>query len=166
MGEKEIAHDGDFGSKVLYAAQSPSGGTFVIANGMAEIIHLTFKPTAALSARKLKKSTNRIPSSAFKPGNIALGMPDRNTVYAFWIKDTKLILRTVQVGEVDSCSDTDLRYHVDRLHCERPDPVVLSSNSVAPGTAYGEPIMLDSEPSPRELHGDHIVELPSEEKGR
>lgn len=164
MGGNEINNDGDFGSKVMHAAQSPSGGTFVIANGMAEIIQLTFKPTGTLGARKLKKSANKIPSSVFKLGNIALGMPDRNTVYAFWMKDTKLILRTMEVGEIESYSEMDLRYHVDRLHWEQSDPVALLNNSLAAGTAYGEPVMLNSEPAPMELHGDHIVELPADAK--
>ncbi|KAF2436818.1 hypothetical protein EJ08DRAFT_3976 [Tothia fuscella] len=161
MDTNEVLEAGSFFSKVVHAAQSPSGSTFIIANGMSEIIHLNVKPNRTLSPRKLKKAGAKISSSAFRPNNMVLSMPDEGTVFAFWVKDLKFILRTMKIAEGESYTDLDLRPHVDRLHSDRSPPIILSNRVIAPTTLYGEPAMLHNESVVRMLHGDHIVELPT-----
>jgi hypothetical protein len=153
---------GPIASKVVHAAQTPTGSAFVVANCMSEVIHLHIKPNRTVSPRKLKRASAKIQSSAFKPNNIALSMPDESTIFAFWMKDTKLNLRTIHIADTETYTDIDLRRHINRLHSERTYPVILSNRAIAPATPYGEPAMLHNKPAAWMLHGDHLVELPAD----
>lgn len=104
-----------FSTKILSVAQSPSGATLIVANSMTEIIQFEYTPKGTLSPRKLKKSSSKISSSAFRPGAIALAMPAEDTLLVFWIKDGKCMLRTVKLGVTESIKDVDIRPHYDRL---------------------------------------------------
>tara|TARA_R110002003_G_scaffold1048_7_gene22211 strand:- start:914 stop:2062 length:1149 start_codon:yes stop_codon:yes gene_type:complete len=118
-----------FSTKIVSAAQSPTGSTFIIANAMTEIIQFEYTSKGTLSPRKLKKASSKISNSVFKPGAIALGMPAENILQAFWIRDGKCMLRTIKLGGTETIKDTDIREQYDRLmSLERP--VVARAPSV------------------------------------
>jgi hypothetical protein len=104
------------GTRVLQAAQSPSGSRFITANAMTEFFLFDRKPDGTLNPRRMKKSSAKIPTGAFKPKNIAVGMPHADVFAIFWIKDgTKPCLRTVLVDDSEHISDLDLRPQFDLL---------------------------------------------------
>lgn len=115
----EELHNGEFGTKIVHATQSPSGSIFTVANSMTEIIQLEYTPKGTLSPRKLKRGASKISSTAFKPGCIALAMPQESVIQAFWIKDAKLMLRTIKVVDGETFHDYDIRPHYDRIFLER-----------------------------------------------
>jgi hypothetical protein len=105
-----------FATKVVDAAQSPSGTRFAIANGMNEIYFIDYKNTgvgATLSPRRLKKAPQKLSSGSFKPGQVILAMPQENLLFIFCVKDSKLLFRAVKVGDSESVDDKDLRPHFD-----------------------------------------------------
>lgn len=104
-----------YSTKIVHAAQSPSGQTFVVANAMTEIIQFEYNLKNSLSPRRLKMSSSKIPSSVFKPGTIALAMPQEDLLLAFWIKDGKCMLRTVKIGASESWKELDIRGIFERL---------------------------------------------------
>jgi hypothetical protein len=109
-----------YGTKVVHAAQSPSGSRFVIANGMTEFYLFDYKPNGTLSPRRMKKAASKMHSSTFKPGQLALSMPHEGMVLAFWVKDQKLTLRVFKVGDGETFSDFDLRAGYDSAIREKP----------------------------------------------
>ena len=42
-------------------------------------------------------------------------MPQESVIQAFWIKDAKLMLRTIKVGDGETFRDYDIRPHYDRV---------------------------------------------------
>ncbi|KAF1997213.1 hypothetical protein P154DRAFT_296300 [Amniculicola lignicola CBS 123094] len=104
-----------YSTKIVHAAQSPSGTTFIVANAMTEIIQFEYTPRSMLSPRKLKKSSAKISASVFKPGHIALAMPLENVLQMFWVKDGKCMLRTIKIGTGEVFRDYDIRPHWNRL---------------------------------------------------
>lgn len=113
-GYDELTNE-TFGTKVVHAAQSPSGSRFLTANGMMEMYLFEYRPNGTLSPRKLKKATAKMSSLSFKPGQLALAMPAENVALAFWVKDSaKLVLRTIRIGDSETYKDVDLRLHYDR----------------------------------------------------
>ncbi|KAF2734033.1 hypothetical protein EJ04DRAFT_524020 [Polyplosphaeria fusca] len=119
-----------YSTKVVHAAQSPSGLTIVVANAMTEIIYFEYTSKGALSARKLKKSSSKISNSVFKPGAIALAMPLENNLQCFWIKDGKCMLRTVNIGPTETFQDYDIRPHYDRLMSLTTKPIIAKAPSL------------------------------------
>lgn len=117
-GYEELQNE-EFGTKIVHAAQSPSGSIFAVANSMTEIIQLEYTPKGTLSPRRLKRGASKISSTAFKPGCIALAMPQESVIQAFWIKDAKLMLRTIKVVDGETFRDYDIRPHYDRIFLER-----------------------------------------------
>ncbi|KAH7073549.1 hypothetical protein BKA63DRAFT_603910 [Paraphoma chrysanthemicola] len=118
-----------YSTKIVAAAQSPSGSTLIVANAMTEIIQFEYTSKGTLSPRKLKKASGKMSNSVFKPGAIVLGMPEENVLLAFWIRDGKCILRTIQLGGTETIKDVDIREQYDRLmSLERP--VVKAAESV------------------------------------
>ncbi|OCK85328.1 hypothetical protein K432DRAFT_400416 [Lepidopterella palustris CBS 459.81] len=113
-GYDELQNE-EYSTKIVHAAQSPSGSSFTVANGMTELIQFEYTPKGILSSRKLKKAASKIGNAAFKPGCLALAQPQENVVQAFWIKDGKMMLRTIKMGNGESYRDCDIRAHYDRL---------------------------------------------------
>jgi hypothetical protein len=121
----------------------------VAATGLTELVHLVANESGTMVSRRLKRCPSKLPPNVFKTGNLALAVPRSNTAFAFWIKDTKLQLRKMDIGQnTDSYIDFDVRQLVDRLQNEVVDPVVLSS-TVVPD--FGEPSLLHSDSSLRPL---------------
>lgn len=89
---------------------------FAVANGMTEIYLIDYKANGNLSPRKLKKAASKISTNSFKPGNLIVAMPNENTLLAFWIKDSKLMLRTTKINAYETVSDFDLRPSYDKLY--------------------------------------------------
>ncbi|KAF2710903.1 hypothetical protein K504DRAFT_500839 [Pleomassaria siparia CBS 279.74] len=105
-----------YSTKIVHAAQSPSGTSFIVANAMTEIIQFEHTAKGTFSPRKLKKSSSKISISVFKPGSVALAMPLENALQCFWIKDGKCMLRSVKIGTGgETFKDYDIRAHYDRL---------------------------------------------------
>jgi hypothetical protein len=129
----EALHNETYSTKIVAAAQSPSGAAFVIANSMTEIIMFEYTAKGTLSPRKLKKSSSKMSNSVFKPGAIALAMPSENTLLAFWIRDGKCMLRTIKLGALEVVKDLDIRRHYEQLMnlMDRPGMASASSLSVA-----------------------------------
>ncbi|OCL02328.1 hypothetical protein AOQ84DRAFT_304929 [Glonium stellatum] len=117
-GYEELQNE-EFGTKIVHSAQSPSGSVFAVANGMAEIVQLEYTPRGTLYPRKLKMGSSKISSAAFKPGCIILAMPHESVIQAFWIKDTKLMLRIIKVNNGETFRDYDIRPHYDRIFSGR-----------------------------------------------
>ncbi|KAF2826414.1 hypothetical protein CC86DRAFT_467125 [Ophiobolus disseminans] len=113
-----------YSTKIISAAQSPSGLTFIVANSMTEIIQFEYTAKGRLSPRKLKKASSKISNGVFKPGAIALAMPSESTLLAFWIKDGKCMLRTIKLGITETIRDVDIRLHYDRLMDMKDKPIV------------------------------------------
>ena len=42
-------------------------------------------------------------------------MPQESVVQAFWIKDAKLMLRTIKIDDGETFRDYDIRPHYDRI---------------------------------------------------
>jgi hypothetical protein len=104
-----------FSTKVVAAAQSPSGSVFVVANAMTEIIMFEYTAKGAFAPRKLKKASSKISSSVFKPGAIVLGMPAEDVLKVFWIREGKCMLRTIRLGMTEGIQDVDIRGKYDEL---------------------------------------------------
>ncbi|KAF2463644.1 uncharacterized protein BDR25DRAFT_319849 [Lindgomyces ingoldianus] len=113
-----------YSTKVVHAAQSPSGTTFTVANAMTEIIQFEYTAKGGLSPRKLKKASSKISTSVFKPGTIALAMPLENCLQCFWLKDGKCMLRTVKIGSGETFKEYDIRPHYNRLMSLKNKPVI------------------------------------------
>lgn len=119
-----------YSTKIVHAAQSPSGLTFTVTNAMTEIVQFEYTAKGTLSPRKLKKAASKITTSVFKPGAIALAMPLENVLQIFWIRDGKCMLRSVKVGTGESFRDYDIRPHYDRLMSLRNKPVIARAPSL------------------------------------
>ncbi|KAH7393020.1 hypothetical protein BKA66DRAFT_457420 [Pyrenochaeta sp. MPI-SDFR-AT-0127] len=119
-----------FSTKIISAAQSPSGSTFIVANGMTEIIQFQYTAKGTLAPHRLKKSSSKISTSVFKPGHLALAMPQENCLRAFWIKDGKCMLRSINVGTTETIKDIDIRSHYDRLMSLKERPIIASAPSL------------------------------------
>ena len=113
-----------YSTKIISAAQSPSGSALIVANSMTEIIQFEYTAKGTLSPRKLKKSSSKISNNVFKPGAIALAMPSEDTLLAFWVKDGKCMLRTVKLGVTETIKDVDIRPHYDRLMNMKDRPII------------------------------------------
>jgi hypothetical protein len=119
-----------YSTKVVHAAQSPSGSTFVVVNAMTEIIQFECTARGTLAPRKLKKSSSKISSAVFKPGAIALAMPLENVLQCFWIRDEKCMLRSIKIGTTETFKDYDLRPHYDRLMGLKSKPIIARAPSL------------------------------------
>lgn len=93
---------------------------------MTEFYIFDYKPNGRLSPRRLKKAASKMSSSTFKPGHIVLGMPEESTLLVFWVKDPKLVLRCIRVGDVETFQDFDVRSEYEKLMRDRPTPAELS----------------------------------------
>ncbi|RJE21159.1 hypothetical protein PHISCL_06504 [Aspergillus sclerotialis] len=115
MSDTEITSD-PFSTRILHAAQSPSGSQYAIVNGMTEIYLCDYKSNNTLNPCRMKKAASKISSSAFKPGHMVLALPQENHLLAFWVKGEKLMLRTVGVRDgSEVVSDFDLRADFDAV---------------------------------------------------
>ncbi|KAJ4347895.1 uncharacterized protein N0V89_009267 [Didymosphaeria variabile] len=119
-----------YSTKVVQAAQSPTGETFTVVNAMTEIIQFEYTTKGTLSPRKLKKASSKISQGVFKPGAIALAMPLENVLQIFWVKDGKCMLRSVKIGASEQFKDYDLRPHYDRLMSLKTKPVIARAPSL------------------------------------
>ncbi|KAF1965866.1 hypothetical protein BU23DRAFT_574517 [Bimuria novae-zelandiae CBS 107.79] len=119
-----------YSTKIVHAAQSPTGETFTVVNAMTEIIQFEYTTKGMLSPRKLKKASSKISQGVFKPGAIALAMPLENVLQIFWVKDGKCMLRIVKIGAVEQFNDYDLRPHYDRLMSLKTKPVIARAPSL------------------------------------
>lgn len=126
----DLLQNETYSTKVVHAAQSPSGASFVAVNAMTEIVQFEYNAKGNLSPRKLKKSANKISTSVFKPGAIALAMPLENILQIFWIRDGKCMLRTVKIGSSETFKDYDIRPHYDRLMSMRNKAVIARAPSL------------------------------------
>ncbi|KAF2261628.1 hypothetical protein CC78DRAFT_343557 [Lojkania enalia] len=126
----DILQNETYSTKIVHAAQSPSGATFVVANAMTEIIQFEYNAKGALSPRKLKKSSSKISTSVFKPSTIALAMPLENCLQCFWVKDGKCMLRSIKIGATETFRDYDIRPHYDRLMSLKNKPVIARAPSL------------------------------------
>ncbi|KAH7118008.1 hypothetical protein B0J11DRAFT_98340 [Dendryphion nanum] len=120
-----------YSTKIVDAAQSPSGTTFIVANSMTEIIQFEYNAKGALSPRKLKKSTGKISNGAFKPGAMAMAMPLENILQCFWLKEGKCMLRRINIGSTETFQDYDIRPQYDRLMSMRKNPVIARAPSLS-----------------------------------
>ncbi|EHA21878.1 hypothetical protein ASPNIDRAFT_41197 [Aspergillus niger ATCC 1015] len=110
-----------FSTRVVHAAQSPSGTRFIIANGMCEVYVGDSKANGRLQLSRVRKASSKISPSVFRPGQLALSFPQETEVLAFWVKAGKLVLRSVRMQDgIETTSDCDLRSDFDRLVVERP----------------------------------------------
>lgn len=119
-----------FSTKIVCAAQSPSGSTFVVANAMTEIIQFEYTAAGTLSPRKLKKASKHIGNSVFKPGAIALAMPAEDVLQVFWIKEGKCMLRSIRLGSAEAFKDVDIRAQYDRLTSLKDRRIIARAPSV------------------------------------
>lgn len=119
-----------YSTKIVHAAQSPSGATFVAVNAMTEVIQFEYTAKGTLGPRKLKKSAGKISTNVFKPGSIALAMPLENMLHIFWIKDGKCMLRNVKIGSGEQFKDYDIRPHYDRLMSMSQKPIIARAPSL------------------------------------
>ena len=113
-----------YSTKIVFAAQSPSSQTYIVANAMTEIIQFEYTPKGRLSPHKLKKAAAKISSSVFKPGCITLAMPQDNCLQCFWVKDGKCMLRNIKLGLGENIRDIDIRPQYDRLMALKDKPVI------------------------------------------
>lgn len=109
-----------YSTKILHTAQSPSSSRYTVANSMHEIYLFDYNPNGTLNPCRLKRATSKMGSASFKPGEMVLSFPQENVVLAFWMKDEKLVLRTIGVGDEETFSDYDIRPDYDQLILERP----------------------------------------------
>ncbi|KKK16696.1 hypothetical protein P175DRAFT_0535825 [Aspergillus ochraceoroseus IBT 24754] len=120
ISDENIASD-PLSTRIVHAAQSPLGLRFVMANGMKQMYLCDSTNKGPLTPMRLKKASSKISHSVFRPGQLALSFPDENEVFAFWVKEGKLILRTIALNPTgETFSDYDLRSDFDRLVVERP----------------------------------------------
>ena len=146
-------------TKVLHAAQSPSGTRFTTVNSMTEMHVYNYKSNGMLNGCRLKRATSKLSSSFFKPGHMALAMPQDNIVLLFWIKETKLMLRKIKLDD-ETHNDYDLRQDYEHLIHERP----MVSLDKRPSIASTLSSTLSSPRIPHfisELPTPSISELPS-----
>ncbi|KAF2744534.1 hypothetical protein M011DRAFT_528351 [Sporormia fimetaria CBS 119925] len=126
----ETLQNETYSTKIVHAAQSPSGDTFIVANAMTEVIQFEYNSKGSLSPRKLKKSSQKISSGVFKPGGIRMAMPEENCLRVFWIRDQRLMLRVVRLGSTESWREVDLRSWFDRLMGLRGGAVIRRAPSL------------------------------------
>lgn len=120
MSDNDLTSD-PFSTRILHAAQSPSGDQIAVANGMNEIYLCGYKSNKTLNPCRMKKAAAKINSSAFKPGQLILSVPQTDHLLAFWVKGEKLMLRTVKMRDGnENVSDFDLRSDFDALAAMRP----------------------------------------------
>jgi hypothetical protein len=119
-----------YSTKVVHAAQSPSGSTFVVANAMTEIVQFEYTARGTLAPRKLKRSSSKISNTVFKPGAIALAMPLENVLQCFWVREGKCMLRSIKIGATETFRDYDLRPHYDRLMSLKSKPIIARAPSL------------------------------------
>jgi hypothetical protein len=119
-----------YSTKIVQAAQSPSGETLVVVNAMTEIVQFEYTTKGMLSPRKLKKASSKISQGVFKPGSIALAMPLESVLQIFWVKDGKCMLRSVKIGASEQFKDYDIRPHYDRLMSLKTKPVIARAPSL------------------------------------
>ncbi|KAJ4289755.1 hypothetical protein N0V90_011085 [Kalmusia sp. IMI 367209] len=119
-----------YSTKIVQAAQSPAGLTFIVVNAMTEIIQFEYTAKGMLSPRKLKKASSKISQGVFKPGTIALAMPLENVLQIFWVKDGKCMLRSVKIGAAEQFKDYDIRPHYNRLMSLKTKPVIARAPSL------------------------------------
>ncbi|KAE8153995.1 hypothetical protein BDV25DRAFT_136365 [Aspergillus avenaceus] len=122
-------------TRIVHAAQSPSGSQFAIANGMNQIYLFDSTASGSLRVSRVKKASNKISSSVFRPGYLTLAFPRDEEMLVFWMDSGKLMLRSVRLHEGNSTSkDYDLRSEFDRMMLERPpgadSPMQLKRNSL------------------------------------
>ncbi|KIW07107.1 hypothetical protein, variant [Verruconis gallopava] len=130
---RDIVTDEGFGSKIVQAAQA-SDSSFLVASGLSEMTHLKFNESGTTESRRLKKCASKLPSGVFKPGNLILALPHPQTAIAFWTKDSKLVLRRMDIGQdTEAYTDYELRSLVDRLQSEDCEAIVLSTSVTRPG---------------------------------
>ena len=120
MADDKIVND-SFSTRVVHAAQSPSGTRFIFANGRQEMYVCDSKAHGRLKPSLVKKASSKIPESAFRPGQLAVSFPQETEALACWVKSGKLLLRTIRMQDgIEAFSDYDLRSDFDRLAVERP----------------------------------------------
>ncbi|KAL5337326.1 hypothetical protein BJX70DRAFT_370105 [Aspergillus crustosus] len=123
ISREEITSD-PVSPKIVHAAQSPSGSRFVMANGMKQMYLCDSTASGSLIPTKMKKAVSKISPSTFQPGQLALSFPGENEVFAFWVKEGRLMLRTISLhAGGEAFSDFDLRPDFDRLVVERPPAI-------------------------------------------
>lgn len=102
-------HNETYSTKIVCAAQSPSGALFVVANAMTEIILFEYTTRATLNPRKLKKVSNKIPHAVFKPGALTMCFSREDLLRVFWVRDGRMVCREVGLGGREEVRDGDLR---------------------------------------------------------
>lgn len=87
---------------------------------MNEIYVCGYKSNKTLNPCRMKKTAAKITSSAFKPGQLILSVPQTDSLLVFWVKGEKLMLRTVKMRDgIEIVSDFDLREDFDALAAMR-----------------------------------------------
>lgn len=150
-------------TKVLHAAQSPSGTRFTIVNSMTEVHVYNYKSNGMLNGCRLKRASSKLSSSSFKLGHMALAMPQENIVLLFWIKETKLMLRKIKLDD-ETYNDYDLRQDYEHLIHERPVVSLVTTNNLkrpSLASVLSSPQVPPSSYSISELPTPSISELPS-----
>ncbi|KAF1918188.1 hypothetical protein BDU57DRAFT_547277 [Ampelomyces quisqualis] len=108
-------HNETYSTKIICAAQSPSGSTVVVANAMTEIILFEYSSRGTLNPRKLKKVSHKIPHGVFRPGAMEMCMPREDLLRMFWVRDGKFVVRSVWLGGREEVRDGDLRGEYERV---------------------------------------------------
>lgn len=144
-----------FNTQIIHAAQSPSGSRYAVASGTSEIHICDHKPGTTLNPIRIKKASSKIPSLAFRPGKLSLSFLRENALLVFWVKDERLMLRTIRLNESgEAVPDYDLREDYERLMAERVPSA--SSRAQSPGASLlSQPVLEVEAPtgSPRpDLH--------------
>lgn len=144
--------DGDirpvtFGTKVITAAQSPSGEKFVLANGINELVLLGFKAGGQLAPRRLKNGQAKMVAGAFRHGHVALGMPSDEDVWVLacsWKESgAKMMLRAVKVSvDGETYNEVDIRERFEAVMKEEVEEIVLEKSDAVPPVWDVEAVML------------------------
>ena len=146
-----------FNTQIIHAAQSPSGSRYAVASGTSEIHICDHKPGTTLNPIRIKKASSKIPSLAFRPGKLSLSFLRENVLLVFWVKDERLMLRTIRLNESgEAVSDYDLRADFQRLMAERVLSAISRAQSPGASLLSGQQPVVEVEAptgSPRsELH--------------
>ncbi|OAL55463.1 hypothetical protein IQ07DRAFT_582945 [Pyrenochaeta sp. DS3sAY3a] len=123
----EALQNETYSTKIVAATQSPSGSSFIVTNGMTEIIQFQYTAKGTLAPHKLKKSSSKMSTSIFKPGAVALAMPAEDCLRVFWIKDGKCMLRSIKLGASETVKDVDIRSYYNKLMSLKDRPVIAQS---------------------------------------
>lgn len=136
-----------FNTQIIHAAQSPSGSRYAVASGTSEIHICDHKPGTTLNPIRIKKASSKIPSLAFRPGKLSLSFLRENILLVFWVKDERLMLRTIRLNESgEAVPDYDLRADFERLMAERVPSA--SSRAQSPGASLLSQPVLEVEAPP------------------